>query len=218
MSDVAVLPDVLRPGRVITKQSFPRWYELHLKILYWGIKEYQKKKYGKNWRPVHVYVVLPAPERLRLEYAVHGANNHFEAGEVGPGTLVLFEQTWPTAQWTHPHYLWDKTYAINEWREPLQSGPMVEEAVAWIGRKYDLGDLADFAISGFILGAYKRVIRFVGDKARRLGVCSTVAAYVLNRGGCEITDPNAITPAYYEGNGPGWSVVQRFEWGKPVGV
>jgi|GEM_PF-3393359 len=216
MPNFSDLNSILHAGHAITKQSFPRWYELHLKILYWGIKKYQREKWGKNWQPVHVYVVLPAPEPLCLEYATPLDGGRFQRDDVEPGTLILFEQTWPKATWTHPNYLWDKTYAVNEWQGLLQSDLMVEEARRWLDKSYDLGDLVDFAISGFILGVYKRVFRFVGDKARRLGVCSTVAAHVLKAGGCDIPRPNDITPAYYEGNGPGWKVVQRFWWGKPV--
>ena len=216
MNGIDALKDVLHAGCVITKQSFPRWYEVHLKLLYWGIKRYQKRKWKKHWKAVHVYVVLPAPRKLYLRYVKRIGENQFAAGYVEKGDHILFEQTWPVAKWTHPHYLHDKTFALNKFHVEFNVGSMVDEACQWIGKPYDLGDLADFAISGLLLGLYKRVIRFVGDKARRLGVCSTVAGHILNAGGCDIEQPNATTPAYYEGNATGWSVLHRFERGKLV--
>ena len=208
--------ELIRPRYVIAKQSFPRWYELHLRLLHWGIKRYQRNEWGKNWGAVHVYVVLPAPRMLYLRYTKVLGGGAFDWGYVPKGTPILFEQTYPVGKWTHPNYLHDKTYAVCSWDGELDVNEMNAEAREWVGKPYDLGDLADIAISGFILGIYKRIVRFAGDKARRFGVCSTVAAHVLNVGGCSIERPLATSPAYFEGNGPGWKVVRRVVRGKVV--
>jgi len=204
----------LKAGQVIAKESFPSWWELHLKLIYWGIKKYQRMKWGRNWKAVHVFIVLPR--------GIH---------------LELFEQTYPKAKWTKIGYLWDKTFTVCEWvhLRPIEEGPLcsrcreeraytrefldidalVEDANKRVGMKYDLGDLLDFAFSGFILKLWRSTVRIWGDKSRRLGVCSTVVARMLHTAGCNtIINPQACDPAYFEGNGRGWNVIKRVRCGE----
>lgn len=183
----------VKAGQVIAKESFPKWYELHLKLLYWRIRSVQKRRWGKNYRATHVYIVLVNPHN---------------------GLLSLFEQTLPVAKWTPLSYLKDKTYAVCEYvdHDNLNQGAMVSQAVMFEGRKYDVGDLVDIQIGAWFTGG--KVYRFLGDKAKRLGVCSTVVGRILTTGGAMITWLKRITPAYYEGNGPGWCVVKRYNRGK----
>lgn len=209
----------LKAGQVITKESFPSWWELHLKLIYWGIKKYQRLKWGRNWKPVHVYVVV---DRI-----------------TGFSEYSLFEQTYPVAKYINPHYLWDKTYAVCEWMNlvPIDSSAdglckkcredvgytgilldihkLTEDAESRVGTKYDLGDLLDFAFSGMVLKIWRSTVRIWGDKAKRLGVCSTVVAGMLKNAGCNtIQNPHACDPAYFEGNGQGWHVVRRVRCGE----
>jgi hypothetical protein len=164
-------------------------------MIYACIKHYQKLKWSHNYEAVHVYIVLPHR-----------------------GVLSLFEQTWPRAQWTPVEYLKDKTYCVCECLDhaSLDIGRMAMDAELRVWNTYDLGDLLDFAVSGFLFKMFRRVIRIFGDKARRVLVCSTMAASLLRSGGCEsITNPMSVDPAYFE-NDLNWCTVARYVQGRPT--
>jgi hypothetical protein len=185
---------MLKAGQVIAKQSFPKWYELHLKLLYSAIKKYQKIKWGKNWEAVHIYLVIEQD-----------------------GELQLFEQTWPIAKFTPVSYLKDKTYSVCEWvpvncHFALNINCLLLRTLEQNGNEYDLGDLLDFGISGFILRTFRWMPTIFGDKARRSLVCSTMVANILKRCGCNtIENPLTCDPAYFE-NDENWHVVERHIW------
>jgi hypothetical protein len=76
------------------------------------------------------------------------------------------------------------------------------------GAPYDIGDLADFALTGLV-GAWgwlvtRGPIRIFGDKAGRYRVCSVAAAHLLSVGGVQFpldirgVDPNWPFNAWHE--------------------
>lgn len=124
------------------------------------------------------------------------------------GAGRLFEMTWPVGRIVtlKDAELADKFAAgkvrVARWsREDIQEARLNVEAMRWIGKPYDVGDLADFAITGWAAKWNWLIthgpLRFVGDRQRRYGVCSTTAAKILARSGVIFTvDLNGIDPNY----------------------
>lgn len=164
--------------------------ELLMQLAYWGIRKYQKAKWG------HIY---------NLDYKMTHVRVYLE-GDRGN----LFEVTVPRARWHNVAdcHLWNKKFKVCRWSGELDVQKMIDAANTLDGTSYDLLDLGGFAFSG-ILGVFSDRINILHDRLDKYKVCSTGGATITKAGGAEFdADIKSIDPAYY---GVKWPVV--FEHG-----
>lgn len=168
----------LLPGDWIGTEGRAGW-RFWLYPLYEGIKKYARGKYGK------------------------GAVTEFTHARLYLGNGYVFEMTMPVGriESIEAAGLADKfkkgLVRVARFAHDDISAPLLrDEAVAWVGKKYDVGDLLDFGLSGLI-GWWNKVIRVFGDKAGRFAVCSTAAAHILQRSGVKFPVPvDTIDPCW----------------------
>lgn len=192
----------LNPGEVIVLEGRAKWWQLHLKLVQAVIRHYQKDKWGRNYRGTHVML------------AVNDSREY-------PYRMQLFEQAYPRAKFTDLRDIQDATYAVCMWKHNTSeftcslNDCLMDGCKDYLGKGYDIGDLADFAFSGWALGLWNRVIRILGAKG--FGVCSTVVARILKRCGYYSTDapfdPDTIDPAFFE-NSVDWFIKYRVRKGR----
>ena len=173
-----------QPGDVIlTYGEFRLWPPKYwvLPLFYAAVHQYQKAKWGpqSDYRPTHVRVVL------------------------APG---FFEVTYPKARFGYMAEIKGR-YKVCRYRGPLNENAMYKRAYELDGSPYDMGDNADFAVSG-LLGWFTRNVRLFGDRAKKYAVCSTGAAEVLKAGGAVFT-MEAIDPAYFANSPESWQVIEE---------
>jgi len=164
-----------------------------LKPVYAGIRAYARGRYPATPQNPH-----PVIDVTHVRLVV----------DIG----CLFEMTFPVGRYTtcKDSALAEKFAAgrvrVARWmREDISRNLLGLEASRWIGKPYDVGDLLDFRLTG-LLGAWNWLIArgpfgFFGDRARRFGVCSTVAARILQRSG-------VMFPESVDSIDPNWSFNQ----------
>lgn len=112
------------PGDVINTESHPKWYELHLRLLRWGIQRHQKKLGLSNPRHTHTMLFLD--------------DDH------------IFSCTWPKTKWE----TWEDVqkrdfdvyrFVLREWK-PKDLPHLQYAAQIMIGTHYDVWQLVDIGI------------------------------------------------------------------------
>ena len=163
-----------RPGDLVLTRGHFRWWPpkyIVRSVLYREIRRFQKKRYERmrwafpalgiprdyDYLPTHVYVVM--------------------------GSRLLFEFTEPRARFisVEDSGIEDKGYTLHRWRH-YGALPTTQELAdrchkEFEGDEYDIGDLLDFELSGWLKILEK--VRLFGDRADKLKVCSTGAFSVL---------------------------------------
>lgn len=163
---------------LVTYGSFGLWppRRLLLWIVYNGIYLYQKKKWGEysDYKPTHVRM-----------YDKDG---------------FFFESTTPNCRFIHTSKLDldKKKYLIVRCKkiDKLNRTLMREKMNDLEGTPYDIGDLADFFITGVLLGYFKDNISLIGDRTKKYLVCSTALGTILKVGGFPII-PQVTDPAFF---------------------
>ena len=143
--------------------------------------QYQNAKWGPQsaYRPTHVRVVL------------------------APG---FFEVTYPKARFGYMAEIKGR-YKVCRYKGELNENAMYGQAYTMLGTPYDMGDNADFAMSG-LLGWFTRNVRLFGDRAKKYFVCGTGAAEVLKNGGAKFT-MTAVDPALFANSPGSWEVIEE---------
>lgn len=158
----------------------PRYWFLW--VIYRGIRKYQQAKWGpgSDYLPTHVRVALD------------------------PG---FFEVTFPKSRFGYLIEIKGR-YKVVRYRDALNENLMYKTAYELNGSPYDIGDIADFAVSG-LLGWFTRNVRLFGDRAKKYVVCSTGAAEILRAGGASFGELQAIDPAYFVNTPESWHTIQE---------
>ena len=142
---------LIKPGDVINFDTKTDWYNLHLKVAYWGIRTHQRELFGLNsrWRDTHTMLYLDDEKILSVE-PIH-------------------------ARWAKLQNFYNDRITV--WRfskrdlSPDDIKIMEQAAEPLIGTVYDVGQLLDIAINA-VLG-YPHVIKYrVFDFSQYCKVCS----------------------------------------------
>lgn len=174
------------PGDVIlTYGEWRLWPPKYwvLQIFYNAVHAYQKKKWGahSDYKPTHARVYL-MPD--------------------------FFEVTYPKARWGTIDEITGHYKVCRYTGRELSWSAMMDEAMQLNGSPYDMGDNADFAVSG-LLGMFTRNIRLFGDRLKKYVVCSTGAARILTAGGAQLGDTSAYDPASFANQPQLFEVIQE---------
>lgn len=191
----------IAPGDWIATEGRAKWYEPHLRALYAGIREHSKRRYPKRfpddaptWGMTHVRIALGPSRSSSRSFDFFEMT--FPSGRIAPAASANLDSKFRAG-------LLRVIRFPNATIDPVA---LRGAAVKWDRVAYDLGDLPDIAISG-LFGLTNVVIPIFGDRLKRMGVCSTVAARILQNASdirfpiaCEAMDPNA--PFNYYGVDP----------------
>lgn len=146
-----ILP-LIAPGDVINFDSSTEWYNLHIRLGYWGIRDHQHKVFGNlsRWRDTHSMLYLDEDQILSVEP--------------------------PRARWAKLADLHDDKITV--WRytkrefsdEDIDTMIQVADAEL-IGTIYDIGQLIDIAINR-IMGYPHTIAYRIFDFSKYCKVCS----------------------------------------------
>lgn len=179
-----VLLDHLQPGDVVNFDSKPKWYEFWLKVVYWFIRKYQKKKWGKNSRYRDIHSML---------YLGNGRLFSFEAPCAIFRTLLLSKVIYnlleeKTKKYVKQFDIEDTTrYTICRLRRSDYSyiefddqdiDYMRQAANSLIGKKYDYGQLLDILLKQVFKDYIPNKLSIL-DLGRMRKVCSVGVHWIL---------------------------------------
>ncbi len=148
-----ILP-MIQPGDVINFDSTTEWYNLHIRLGYWGIRHNQKKVFGElsRWRDTHTMLYLDEEKLLSVEP--------------------------PRARWAKLEDLYDDKISLWRYTKREFDDPdidvMMDAASELIGTVYDVGQLLDIMINRLM--GYPHTIQYrVFDFSKHCKVCSVGA-------------------------------------------
>ena len=141
---------LIKPGDVVNQEGRAKWWEIWLKIAYWGIRRHQKKLFGKhaNWRDTHTMLYLDKNNTFSVELPKATKKT---LREYCLSNLSIYRLT---------------KVAINDYKVDLD---MITDGM--VGVEYDIGQLLDIALNGILGFGNLRLLK-IFDFGRKKKVCS----------------------------------------------
>ncbi len=146
------IKSMIEPGDVINIEGKTKWWKIWNKITHWGIRFYQRRLFGKesNYKDTHTTLYF-APDKI-------------------------FSTTVPRARWETLDHQLEQKFTVYRYKrqdyseEDVQFMEDISATLIDIG--YDIGDLVDFLIGGFLGYDHVRRVR-IFEFSRKKMVCST---------------------------------------------
>lgn len=210
------------PGDVISTISHPKWYEIHLHLLKWGIQSEQRIRGFKEWRHTHVMLFLG---KLSAEFIQKFISQILNAG-LSPSdlsrhddwiisytfpkcTLVRWEQV-ISSDW----YIYrmmssnDLTGFVSRdtfhpWKH-YELSFLKESAGELLGRRYDIPQLLRWIV-GRLFGISRSKWKLIPDLFKTWKVCSVAVAFWFEDTRQKVRDLTGKAPwirPFRDGNDP----------------
>lgn len=189
------------PGDILLTYGKARWWPPKYWVrapLYAQIRDYQKGEL--------IRLCSEVPDLLIPEHPISDSTHVY----IVIDTNLLFEFTHPRARFISvaDSMVMEKGFTLCRHTRIIPPGTveLTERCIDFEGSKYDIGDLLDFRISGWLKLLGK--LRIFGDKDKKLQVCSTGAMAVLSAYG--VTSEVPAFPAWFENVKRDWRIVARY--------